>query len=226
MTAMDVRYWSFFGLGLLSLMLLMGALAVWWQARVLQRSQHRLPGWRPRPNASGNAATRGNRWLSASPRLAQLLARLPGIERYDRFLQQTGWPLSSAESVLGSGALAMGVLVLGALLGTPFLLTAMAALTAVGAAQATLVQTALAAVPPPPDATPAEPPAAAGAPAAVAGTRAVDLGERLDQLAFRYYGDAAYWRVLAWANAVEDPLRLPTGLLLRVPPSAAAGGAA
>ena len=40
MTAMDVRYWSFFGLGLLSLMLLMGALAVWWQARVLQRSQH------------------------------------------------------------------------------------------------------------------------------------------------------------------------------------------
>ena len=139
MTAMDVRYWSFFGLGLLSLMLLMGALAVWWQARVLQRSQHRLPGWRPRPSASGNAATRGNRWLSASPRLAQLLARLPGIERYDRFLQQTGWPLSSAEAVLGSSALAIGVLVLGALLGTPFLLTAMAALTAVGAAQATLV---------------------------------------------------------------------------------------
>lgn len=137
---MEVRYWSFFALGLLSLMLFMGALVLWWQARTLQRSQQRLPGWAARSSAATSAsARRASRWIGTSPRLQQWLNRLPGMARYDRFLQQTGWPLNSAEAVMGSTALAIGVLVLTTLLGTPFLLAGLAGLTAVGVAQATLV---------------------------------------------------------------------------------------
>jgi len=41
-------------------------------------------------------------------------------------------------------------------------------------------------------------------------------GERLDQLAYRYYGDPAQWRLLAWMNDIADPLRLAAGQLVRV----------
>ncbi len=141
MGTLDIRYWSFFALGLLSLMLLMGALSLWWQARTSQRSQQRLPGWRQRTVATTTAsrARASLRWLSASPRLEQLLERLPGIERYDRFLQQTGWPVSSAEALLGSLALASMVLVLCILMGLPFMFGALGALASVAVAQATLV---------------------------------------------------------------------------------------
>jgi nucleoid-associated protein YgaU len=47
------------------------------------------------------------------------------------------------------------------------------------------------------------------------------FGERLDQIAFRYYGDARYWRVLALFNAIDDPIHVVPGRLLRVPPAAA-----
>jgi hypothetical protein len=46
------------------------------------------------------------------------------------------------------------------------------------------------------------------------------FGERLDQLAYRYYGKAAYWRLLAIFNDLDDPLHLPAGHLLRLPPVA------
>jgi hypothetical protein len=42
------------------------------------------------------------------------------------------------------------------------------------------------------------------------------LGERLDQLAFRYYGDASQWRVLAWLNDVANPLAMAAGQVLQV----------
>lgn len=146
MTTPDVRYWLFFALGLLSLMLLMGGLALWWQGRATVRSAQRLP---ERGIGSGQigaavgapikAPRRSTRWLSASPRLEQLLARLPGIAAYDRLLQQTGWPLSSAEGLLGSLALALAVLTLGALLGMPWPLTLVLAAGAVLAALAVLL---------------------------------------------------------------------------------------
>jgi hypothetical protein len=47
---------------------------------------------------------------------------------------------------------------------------------------------------------------------------ATGAGERLDQIAFRYYGDPSLWRVLAAANQVEDPTSVPAGRLLRIPP--------
>ncbi len=42
-------------------------------------------------------------------------------------------------------------------------------------------------------------------------------GDRLDQIAFDAYGDAASWRAIAAANGIEDPMRLETGRLLRIP---------
>lgn len=44
--------------------------------------------------------------------------------------------------------------------------------------------------------------------------------ERLDQVAFRYYDDPAYWRLLAVFNNIDDPLRLQAGVELRIPPAA------
>jgi hypothetical protein len=46
--------------------------------------------------------------------------------------------------------------------------------------------------------------------------RAPAAGERLDQLAYRYYGDASQWRLLAWMNDIGDPLRLAAGQLIQV----------
>jgi hypothetical protein len=42
--------------------------------------------------------------------------------------------------------------------------------------------------------------------------------ERIEQLAFRYLGDASLWPVLAAFNGLDDPARLQAGTLLRVPP--------
>lgn len=46
----------------------------------------------------------------------------------------------------------------------------------------------------------------------------VHSAERAEQLAHRYYGNPAYWRLLAIFNNVGDPGRLSTGMVLKVPP--------
>jgi Contractile injection system tube protein len=58
----------------------------------------------------------------------------------------------------------------------------------------------------------------------------VSVGERLDEIAARYYPDQpaaeapALWRTLASFNGLEDPLHIPAGTILRVPPLSALGG--
>lgn len=47
--------------------------------------------------------------------------------------------------------------------------------------------------------------------------------ERIDQLAFRFFGDASLWRVLAAFNGLNDPARMPAGTVLRVPSLGAVG---
>ncbi len=42
-------------------------------------------------------------------------------------------------------------------------------------------------------------------------------GERLDEIAYRHYGDPGAWRTIADANALTDPGRLAPGTLLRIP---------
>jgi hypothetical protein len=51
-------------------------------------------------------------------------------------------------------------------------------------------------------------------------------GERLDQIALRVYGDPGLWKVLALFNGLDDPLRLPAGLVLRIPSRALLEGLA
>jgi hypothetical protein len=50
-------------------------------------------------------------------------------------------------------------------------------------------------------------------------------GERLEDIAFLYYGDPSAWRVIAAFNGIADPARVPAGTLLRIPPQSAVGGA-
>ena len=42
-------------------------------------------------------------------------------------------------------------------------------------------------------------------------------GDRLSNLAFRYYGDAEYWWVIAWWNAYGIEADIPTGATLSIP---------
>jgi hypothetical protein len=44
------------------------------------------------------------------------------------------------------------------------------------------------------------------------------LGERLDHLAYHYFHDPAGWRLIAYFNDIDHPLRLATGRTLRIPP--------
>jgi hypothetical protein len=70
---------------------------------------------------------------------------------------------------------------------------------------------------------PAEPEASIAADRPTAGAAS---GERLDEIAARYYGDPRLWRLLAAVNNVDDPLRIPPGLVLRIPPRSAIRGSA
>jgi hypothetical protein len=43
-------------------------------------------------------------------------------------------------------------------------------------------------------------------------------GERLEEIAWRYYGNPSLWRALARLNGIDNPLQLPAGRLIRIPP--------
>ena len=132
----DMRYWTFFGLGLSSMLLLMGGLNLWWSRRRRERSHARLPGMRlatsSRPEPQG-------RWLAASGRVQQLIERLPGIGSYDLLLQQTGWAISSAQALLGSLVLALATLLIGGLLNLSLALSLTLALSALVIVHAVLL---------------------------------------------------------------------------------------
>ncbi len=49
------------------------------------------------------------------------------------------------------------------------------------------------------------------------GNEAGPDGERLDQLAERYYGDAGLWRLIAGYNGIDDPMHMAAGQVLRIP---------
>ena len=57
-----------------------------------------------------------------------------------------------------------------------------------------------------------------GGPTRAQGEDVSAASERLDQLAYRYYGDASLWRALAEHNHLEDPTRLSAGQRLDMPP--------
>ncbi len=135
----DLRYWSFFFLGLLSLLLFMGGAGLWWRARARARSSRRLPRWGAGA-ITRSAMTRpgGLNAATVSPRLQQWLERWPASARYERFLQQAGWPLTGAQTLLAGAALVLGLGLLSFLLGLPTGLALLAALGALLTGQAML----------------------------------------------------------------------------------------
>jgi len=50
------------------------------------------------------------------------------------------------------------------------------------------------------------------------GGAAGGAGDRLDQLAAKFYGDPAMWRLIAAFNSIADPLHILAGFVLRIPP--------
>jgi hypothetical protein len=46
----------------------------------------------------------------------------------------------------------------------------------------------------------------------------VASGERLDEIAWKHYGDSRLWRLIAYGNAIENPFAMAAGLTLTVPP--------
>lgn len=50
------------------------------------------------------------------------------------------------------------------------------------------------------------------------------MGQRLDEIAARYYGDPALWRLIAYYNRLDDPLHLLPGTALQIPPLSILGG--
>jgi hypothetical protein len=46
-------------------------------------------------------------------------------------------------------------------------------------------------------------------------------GQRLDEIAWERYRDPSLWRLIASLNGVDDPMHLPTGTVLRLPPASA-----
>lgn len=42
-------------------------------------------------------------------------------------------------------------------------------------------------------------------------------GERIDQIAFRAYGDSSYWWIIAAASGIGWGLQIPPGTILRIP---------
>lgn len=53
----------------------------------------------------------------------------------------------------------------------------------------------------------------------------LQLGETLDRLAGRYYGDPTKWRLIARANNIHNPLAVPVGTMLVIPKQGAATSA-
>jgi nucleoid-associated protein YgaU len=51
-------------------------------------------------------------------------------------------------------------------------------------------------------------------------------GDSLESLAHREYGDPTAWRIIAQANGIDDPTRLPVGAQLLIPSAAEGAGAA
>jgi Contractile injection system tube protein len=49
--------------------------------------------------------------------------------------------------------------------------------------------------------------------------------ERLDEIAWRRYGDCRLWRVIAAFNNIQNPLEIAAGVLLRIPPLSVLGHA-
>lgn len=134
-TLMDLSFWRFFGLGLLALVLLLLGMASLWQSG--RDAQSRLPLTSGMP-APAEPPSRWH-WLSTSPRVERWLEHLPRIRDYDRFVQQTGWPLTVAQVLVATLTLGSAISLAALLLGLAPVLVLACGLLAMALPQAVLV---------------------------------------------------------------------------------------
>lgn len=132
---MDLHFWRFFALGVLALTLLMMGLTRLWLGK--DTAQDRLQAMNA--PAAKRPPVQAWHWLSTSPELERWLAKLPRIQDYDRFLQQTGWPLTVAQAIMASLTLATMAALASVLVGSDGVLALAMALLAAGLVQALLV---------------------------------------------------------------------------------------
>jgi hypothetical protein len=45
-----------------------------------------------------------------------------------------------------------------------------------------------------------------------------DSANRLDLISYNHYGTPLYWWVIAYASNIMDPMTIPVGTVLRIPP--------
>ncbi len=133
---MTLNFWSFFALGVLAMALLSAGLLGLWLQR--DNAQERLQAMNGK--ASGRAAGpgMGRHWLSTGPQVERWLGRLPRMRDYDRFVQQTGWPLTVAQVLMACLALATLAMLAAMLMGAGLGLALALAVLAVLALQAVL----------------------------------------------------------------------------------------
>ncbi len=130
---MDTGFWFFFGLGWLACLLLTQGLYTLWTQRA--RGSDRLSAARTRPASEAT----GWDWLRISPQTEQWLQQWPGLERHELFLQQTGWPITVAQSLTASAALAVAAAWLGMAVGGGLAVAALCAIAAPAALQGLLL---------------------------------------------------------------------------------------
>jgi Contractile injection system tube protein len=71
--------------------------------------------------------------------------------------------------------------------------------------------------------SPPEIPEASAIPAEEVRIHEFMAGERLDEIAYRYYQNGSLWKLIAAFNGITDPTRIPAGRLLQIPPLPAVG---
>lgn len=121
MNTTDTRLWIFFGLGLVSLLLLAAAIGQVWRGHRRLRSQRRL---QELPPAAGEHLVVGGSALT------QTLSHWPVMARYAQLLVQAGVGFRPARALAACGLLALGAFALAWAWGLP---PALALVSAVGA---------------------------------------------------------------------------------------------
>lgn len=127
----DVMYWGMLALGGAATVLLVMALALLWEQAMGPRRQRWAQRWRTVSQDKDEIDVGRlikKRHLSENASVQAWLQQVPAVQAYDRFLLQTGLPLTVAQSVVWALASVLAWVVLALLWGGPPLLVLIGAL--------------------------------------------------------------------------------------------------
>ncbi len=122
---MSSSYSLFVVFGFLAMVLLVEGVYVYWsdtRSPEVKRVQRRLQVWSASAAGDAQAPLLKDRLLSSTPELHRLLARLPGVDRFDRLLSQSGYAKTLTSFMLVCGWMALAGVAIGWLVGHSVLL--------------------------------------------------------------------------------------------------------